>query len=203
MLGSEYGIFQTYNHKIEHILGQKSLIFENYGLKCEFSANTFQQVNNFIAQKLYDDIKANIVGNSVLNCYSGAGLLSGIIASQNILTTAIELGKSEHEDAEKLKEMNNLFYLRNICGDCKEIIGKLEQNFDTIIVDPPRSGMEGGVCENLNKLACKRLLYISCNSATLVRDIGRLNTFKATQVKLYDMFPKTGEYEVFALLEKK
>ena len=203
MLGSEYGIFQTYKHKIDHILGQKSLIFEDYGLKCEFSANTFQQVNNVVAKKLYDDITDNIVGNSVLNCYSGCGLLSGIIANKNILTVGVELGKSEHEDAEKLKEMNNLFYLRNICGDCKDVVGKLEQNFDTIIVDPPRSGMESQVCEILNKLDCKRLLYISCNSATLVRDIQRLNNFKLKQTKLYDMFPKTGEYEVFALLEKK
>ena len=203
MLGSDYGIFQTYKNQTIHVLGQPCLEVEDFGLKCRFSPTTFQQVNKKIAAKLYEDVVKNIVGKSVLNLYSGAGLLSGIIASQNKVTVGVELGKSEHEDAEKLKEMNNLFYLRNICGDCKDVIEKIEQKFDTVVVDPPRSGMDEKVCEKINQLACKELIYVSCNSATLVRDIGRLTTFKIKQVKLYDMFPKTGEYEVFAVLTKK
>lgn len=202
MLGHHFGIFQTFKGKTKHILGLKSLEVKEFDLDCEFSPNSFHQINPLIAQDLYKDVLTQIKGDNVINCYSGAGVLSGIIAKQNKRVIGIELGINEHNDAEILKENNNLFYLTNMQGDCAEIIPKLMGTFSTIIVDPPRTGMDKKVCQSINSKDCERLIYISCNSATLVRDLSRLDKYKIKMVKLYDMFPRTGEYETLVVLDK-
>lgn len=202
MLGINFGIYQTYNGKSEHQLGKEFLEVKEFGLNCEFSPNTFHQINDGEASELYSTLIKSIVGDKILNCYSGAGVLSGIIAKENKWVSGVELGINEHNDAEKLKEQNNLFYLRNILGDCSEVIPQLEDDFKTIIVDPPRTGLDKKVSQILNEKACNRFIYVSCNSATLIRDIARLDNFKIKSITIYDMFPRTGEYEVLAILDK-
>lgn len=202
LLGKNYGIFQTYDNEEQHIVGLKSLSCEEFGLKCNFSPSSFHQVNKYLGNKLYEIVLNEIKGKNILNCYSGAGVLSGMIANIGNNVTAIELGKHEHDDAEKLKQENDLISLTNICGDCQKVIPSLKNNFDTIIVDPPRSGMAIDVCNEISKKNFKRLIYISCDSATLVRDLQRLTNVKIKKVYLVDMFARTGEYETVVILNK-
>lgn len=197
-LGRNYGIFENSIHK----LGLHGLNSNEFGLKCSFKPNTFHQVNKYLTDILYKSAIEWVAGKSVVNCYSGAGVLSGAISQSGKRVIGIELGQSEHNDAEELKEENGLFYLTNMHGDCAEILPKLNEKIDTVIVDPPRSGMDKSVVETLNKLTFDRLIYISCNSATLVRDLGRLNGFSVKKVLLFDMFARTGEYETLVILEK-
>ena len=196
------GIFECENGVIVHKMGNDFLQSDEHGLDCKFRPNSFHQVNKYLVETLYHFVAENIVGNTIINCYSGAGVLSGFIASKNKRVTGIELGLSEHQDAEKLKEENNLFScLTNIHGDCGEILPKLI-GADSIIVDPPRSGMDKKVVETLNDKNCRRLIYISCNSATFVRDVARLCNYKLVSVTLFDMFSRTGEYEVVGIFDK-
>ncbi len=201
MLGSHFGIFECYKNKYEYIMGLKQLECEEHGLKCKFAPNSFHQVNKFIGPMLYEFVVKNVVGKSVANCYSGAGVLSGYIASKKKRVVGIELGINEHRDAERLKEDNNLFFLSNHCGDCGEILPDIDE-IDTIIVDPPRAGMEKKVVETINRKTCDRLIYISCNSATFIRDAERLSAYKLKQVSIFDMFARTGEYEVVGIFDK-
>ena len=202
IIGTNCGIFESYNDILTHKIGKKTLNCEEFGLNCNFSPVSFHQVNSYVGEKLYNFVLSKIVGKSVINCYSGAGVLSGIIAKKEIKVRAIELGKSEHEDAEKLKEENNLFYLSNLQGDCGEVLGKVDYA-DTIIVDPPRKGIDEKVAIALNLKKCKRLIYISCNSATFVRDAQRLENYTLKKVTLFDMFARTGEYEVVGIFDLK
>ncbi|MBQ8792398.1 MAG: hypothetical protein IJZ62_02135, partial [Clostridia bacterium] len=203
ILGTNFGIFETFKGKTSHRIGQKSLKCEEFGLQCEFSPRTFHQVNDYIGENLYQNVINNITGKNVLNCYSGAGVLSGVIAKQDKRVVGVELGEEEHFDAEKLKEDNGLFYLSNVQGDCSEVLPKLSEKFDTLVVDPPRGGMDERVVNAINQLEYKRLIYISCNSATLVRDLSRLKGLTIWKVTLFDMFPRTGEYETLVILDKK
>ena len=201
-LGDSYGIFQTYNNRTIHICGLKSLDIVEFGLQCKFSPNSFHQVNDSVCKKLYATALKYVKG-SVLNCYSGNGVLSGIIAKNTKQkVVGIELGKSEHIEAERLKEENNLVNLSNIKGNCDSVIKRIKQSFDTIIVDPPRNGMSKIMCNELSKMNISNLIYISCNCATFVRDYQRLKNFKLKTVFLYDMFARTGEYEILSILEK-
>lgn len=197
------GIFESDGKNIVHKMGDRYLNSTEHGLNCKFAPNSFHQVNKFLVSNLYEFVKDNVVGHSVINCYSGAGVLSAYIASQNKRVIGIELGASEHEDAEKLKEDNNLFtQLTNIHGDCAKVLPNIE-DADTIIVDPPRAGLDKNVVESINGKRCKRLIYVSCNSATFVRDIIRLAGYKLSSVTLFDMFARTGEYEVVGIFDKK
>lgn len=203
MLGGKFGIFETFKKETVHKVGKKVMECEEFGLKCNFSPLSFHQVNDAVGRKLYQRVIDNIHGRNVLNCYSGAGVLSGIMTLQNKRVVGIELGKAEHQDAEFLKEINNLFYLTNLNGDCASILPRLEEKFDTVVVDPPRGGISEKVASAINNLKFKRLIYISCNSATLVRDLGRLKGLKFRRVMLFDMFARTGEYESLVVLDKK
>lgn len=203
MLGTNFGIYETFKGETAHRIGKKELDCEEFGLKCRFSPLSFHQVNDDVGHNLYQMVLENIEGKNVLNCYSGAGVLSGIIARQNKRVVGVELGKSEHQDAELLKEINNLFYLSNINGDCADVFPRLEEKFETIVIDPPRGGVSERVIKSINEFDFKRLIYISCNSATLVRDLGRLNHLKFKKVALFDMFSRTGEYETLVVLDKK
>ena len=203
MLGADYGIFETYKKQTEHKIGKKDLSCVEFGLNCKFSPLSFHQVNDEVGHNLYQMVIDNIEGKNVLNCYSGAGVLSGILAKQNRRVVGVELGRSEHQDAEILKDINNLFYLSNINGDCADVFPKLEEKFETIVIDPPRGGVSEKVIKAINEFEFKRLIYISCNSATLVRDLGRLQKLKFKKVALFDMFARTGEYECLVVLDKK
>lgn len=202
VLGGECGIFEIFNKQCVHKVGLKCLKVNEMGLDCEFSILSFHQVNAFLTEKLYKGVIENVIGQRVINCYSGAGVLSGVLALQGKDVIGIELGESEHADAEKLKKDNNLSNLTNICGDCSDVLANFEEKADTIIVDPPRAGLSERVCETINSFDCKRLVYVSCNSATLVRDLGRLNGFFIDKVAVYDMFAQTGEYEVLCILNR-
>jgi len=201
-LGSNFGIFQTFKDESQHMIGIKSLESEEFGLKCKFTPNSFHQVNRYLTSELYKSAINAVEGKNVVNCYSGAGVLSGVLAKSGKRVIGIELGESEHKDAEKLKEENSLFYLTNLKGDCAQILPRLSEKIDCVIVDPPRSGMDKKVIGALNAFDFKKLIYISCNSATLVRDLQRLQGFKVQKVSLFDMFARTGEYEVVVILKK-
>lgn len=203
LLLGDCGIFESFNGKTLHRVGIKTLKTEEMGLDCQFGVNSFHQVNHYLTEKLYEGIIENVVGMNVLNCYSGAGVLSGVIAKQGKNVVGIELGLSEHKDAEKLKNDNKLSNLTNICGDCADVLANFDGFADTIIVDPPRAGLSERVCDSINQIDAKRLIYVSCNSATMVRDLERLNNFKAEKVALYDMFARTGEYETLCICTRR
>ena len=203
-LGDNFGILQTYKGKIKHIFGLNSLKVNEMGLLAEFNVDSFHQVNNFLTKDLYLKVIENIKGDWVINCYSGAGTLSGILAKSCEKVVGIELGLSEHKDAEKLKRINNLLKLTNICGDCALKLTSVQGDFNTIIVDPPRAGLDKKVVDAIiNCKRCERMIYISCDSSTLTRDLNILKKcFSMKEVYLFDMFSRTSEFETLVILDR-
>lgn len=203
LLSGDVGIYQTFEGKSEHKMGLKFLLVDDAGIKCEYGISSFHQVNKYIAPLLYKKVCENTIGDTIINCYSGGGLLSCKLAEKFKRVIGIELGNQEHAEAEKMKENNNIFNLVNIHGDCAAVLPSIEENIDTIIIDPPRAGISDVVANTINSLNCRRLIYVSCNSATLVRDLGKLTNFVCNKVFLYDMFARTGEYEILAVVDRK
>lgn len=201
-LGQNYGIYHTLGKKKMHICGLKFLETKEFSLSCRFSPYSFHQVNDYVCQKLYKRVLDEVNGKNVVNCYSGNGVLSGVLCQKCQKMTAIELGKSEHEEAEKLKQINKLQNLTNINGDCADVLPKIVNSFDTIIIDPPRKGVDKKVIQAIDNVDFKKLIYISCNIATLIRDLQRLKDIKIECVELFDMFARTGEYEMLAVITK-
>lgn len=202
ILGKNSGIFENYKGKQIKICGLDGLLANEEGINCEFGVNSFHQVNNFVMPRLYSQVEKMVQGKTVINGYSGAGVLSAILAKKCKKVIGIELGLSEHEDAEKVKQLNNLTNLINIHGDCGRVLKEIDEKVDMVVIDPPRAGIDQSVVEAIDNFACQKLIYISCNPATLVRDVERLKNFSIDQVWLYDMFARTSQYEVLCTLKR-
>lgn len=203
VLGENWGIYETYKNKMYHKLGINKLETDDFNLKLEYGVNTFHQVNPYVERMLYKKVIESVTTKSVVNCYSGAGLLSVLLAKDGKNVEAIELGEDEHSEAERLKDKNNIKNLKNYQGDCQIVLPKLDCKDKTIIVDPPRNGISKEVISFLNECGARKFIYISCNSASLVRDIAILRNYKIVKAYLFDMFAKTGEYESLCVLVPK
>ena len=203
MLGYGSGIFVSVGNDIPHkVLGAENLTFKENGIDAKMKVNSFRQVNTPVADKLYDLVLKNIKVGDVVNAYSGAGLLTGMIAKKN-RCYGIEIGVAEHNDAERLKRDNSLGKMFNFLGDVGRVLPKvLSKNIKTVVLDPPRKGCDKRVCEILDNSGVERIIYISCDSATLTRDLQRLKNYKISSATLFDMFPKTSNMETLVVLDK-
>ena len=110
----------------------------------------------------------------------------------------IEINKDSIKNANINKKINNIDNINFVCGDAS--IAK-NNNYDVIIVDPPRSGLSKKVINFLNKSNAKKIVYISCNPKTLRRDIDLLNNYKMVKLEIINMFNKTKHIECITLLE--
>lgn len=181
------------------------------GLEFSVSPRSFFQVNHKQAETLYEtalefaDLKET---DNVADVYCGAGTISLAAAKRCAFVTGIEIVEDAVRDANKNAEANGLsgktkFY----AGDAAEVYGRIykKQKFDCVIVDPPRKGMDEKVVNALLASPPERIVYVSCNPATLARDVKLLTAngvFKFEKAVPVDMFPMTEHIETVALLSR-
>lgn len=213
----EFGLYQNINLKNnniifgeqdKHIYGLRELEIEEIGIKYFVNNRSFLQVNDGVKQKVYGEILNALKGETcVVDAYSGAGLLSGIIAKNVSLCYGIEIVREASQNADEIKKTNNLVNLVNICGDCSEELPKVVSRIGgrfSIVVDPPRKGVDEGMIDTILKSKPNKIVYLSCNPATLARDLKLLcGVYEVKFVKPYDMFPQTANVETLVLLELK
>lgn len=164
----------------------------------------FYQVNDAVSERLYADAVGEIGGETVIDAYSGAGRLSAQIAATAKAVYGIEIDESAHADALKLKAAAGIDNLHPVLGDCAtelpRLLGKLTAPL-SVVLDPPRKGCDAAVLTALNAYTPQKIVYISCNPATLARDIKALSAaYRVTLVRPYDMFPQTAEVETLCVL---
>lgn len=179
------------------------------GLKFSVSPRSFFQVNHKQAETLYETALefANLKEtDNVADIYCGAGTISLAAAQKCAFVTGVEIVEDAVKDARRNAEVNGLsdktkFY----AGDAAEVYGKIykKQRFDCVIVDPPRKGMDVKVVNALLAAPPERIVYVSCNPATLARDIKLLTAegvFKFEKAVPVDMFPMTEHVESIVCL---
>ncbi len=199
-----YGIFVEYKNNTIFQTGEKYILKEEFNIKYPFTNNSFYQINDEVKNIIYSDILANIsTSDKVLDAYSGSGLLSACMARKAKLVTGVEIVPSATQNANKLKELNGLKNLQNINGDfVKELIYKI--NFNVCVLDPPRAGVNKEAIELIMKKRPQKVIYLSCNPATLARDLCLFcERYNISSLKPYDMFPNTHHVETLAVLELK
>lgn len=187
-----------------HIYGKKYIIETLNSFKYIVSPQSFFQVNLNTSLKLYDKIKEYVgKNNNVLDLYCGTGSI-GIFVSKDNNVTGIEINKSAIEDANKNKILNNINNISFICGDSGKSINELKLNPNIIIVDPPRSGLNKETLNNILKFKSDKIIYVSCNSLTMARDLNYLRKlYEIVEITPFDMFPNTNHVECLTLLTKK
>ena len=177
----------------------------------KISPLSFYQINPVQAEKLYNIAieSANLNKEDILfDLYCGIGTI-GIFASKYVKKVyGIEIVEQAIKDAKENAKMNDIQNIDFIVGDVEqafdELINKKNIIPTAIIVDPPRKGLDDRTIENIIKVRPKRLVYISCNPATMVRDLAKLeDTYTITKIQPVDMFPYTKHVECVAVLAQK
>ena len=177
----------------------------------KISPMSFYQVNPIQAEALYNIAieKANITKDDVVcDLYCGIGTI-GIFASKFAKKVyGIEIVKQAIEDAHGNAKLNNVNNIEFICGDVEQAFDKLIKKEkvkpSVVIVDPPRKGLDNNTIENIMKLNVARVVYISCNPATMVRDLKMMEEkYEIMEVQPVDMFPFTSHVECCAVMELK
>ncbi|MBT3311873.1 MAG: 23S rRNA (uracil(1939)-C(5))-methyltransferase RlmD [Desulfobacteraceae bacterium] len=173
----------------------------------EISANSFFQTNTRGAEKLYNFVKkyADLSGNeTIVDLYSGTGTIPVFLSDSAREIIGIEIVESAVSDARKNAIKNGVSNCRFILGDIKESLPRLSIKPDVMIIDPPRVGMHKDVIKEIEKIKPEKIVYVSCNPATMARDMGMLKEYyKIEEVQPVDMFPHTYHIESVARLIKK
>lgn len=193
------------------ILAGKNYITEGIGkTRYDLKAKAFYQLNPSQAMKLYQYVESQInfeEEKNIVDAYCGAGAISMLIAPEASRVVGIDLSKESLYSALHNKKVNNLENVNFFQGEVKDLLPKLYDkgfNPDTVIIDPPRSGIDDKTLDLLNRKVVKKIIYVSCNPATLAKNLKvLLKKYKLVSVAPFDMFPQTSHIESVSVLVKK
>jgi len=187
-------------------------IFERIGkYKFGISPVSFFQVNSVQTEVLYGKVMqyATLSGNeTVIDLYSGTGTISIFLSEKAKKVYGIEIIESAVKDARENAAMNRIENVEFISGNAGDEITKLYNKgieADVVILDPPRKGCDAAVLDTVSKMQVQRVIYVSCNPATLARDIAYLNKkgYAALEVQPVDMFPWTTHVECVIRIQRE
>lgn len=215
----KFGLFvnvNTYKNNVimgkitRHICGLKCIESEHLGVKFRLQPESFFQVNNEVKDAVYGKVRELLDLSKteiLIDCFSGIGVLTNALASDRFETYAIELEASCVADAEDLSRLNGK-RITNICGDANvelpRLAAKAAGKRITLVVDPPRKGLGQTICNTVLNADVDNVVYISCDSATLARDLAALSqSYAITYVQPFDMFPNTDQVETLVHLVRK
>lgn len=198
------------NHKIVGIIINDELIKgEDHFMEIinnkiyNVSINSFFQINNEINNELHKLITSNINNDEiVLDLYCGVGSLTIPTSINSKKVFGVDNSESNIKDAllnSKINKVNNIQFL---LGDASTSIKKIKDKIDTIIIDPPRKGLDKQGIINIIEVNPNKIIYVSCDPFTLIRDLKLLNNYKVKEITLLDMFPYTYHIETMVVLEK-
>ncbi len=209
------GIVQNLNERDTNILlgdrtralhGQDHLMEELGGLQFRLSLPSFFQVNSAQTLKLYGLVSrwARGAEGRALDAYSGAGGIGLWLGKQGIEVTGIEEVPQAVEDARENARLNGIESCEFLEGRVEDHIGTFagKKDVTTLILDPPRKGCADKVIQAVPAMAPETIIYISCNPATLARDLERFEGYRIEEIWVVDMFPQTQHIETAVLLKR-
>ncbi len=221
-----------FGDKFITVSGDGFFTAEDMGIKFRAGANTFLQINDGIRTELYTRIiKEAADADVAVDLYSGGGMLTALLARTCGVAYGIEIVKEANICADELKELNFLQgKMFNICGKVEdkleEVLSSAKGKNKVIVCDPPRKGMERSVVNAIKTSGADKIILVSCNPATLARDLGLLTgtlkeedgtlvksqltpeytanngSYGIEYIQPYDMFPQTSAIETLVVLKK-
>ena len=177
----------------------------------KISPLSFYQVNPIQAEKLYNiGVEGAMITkeDTVFDLYCGIGTISLFMAKYAKKVYGIEIVEEAIKSAKENAKVNNIRNTEFIAGDVEivldELVNKKNIMPNIVMVDPPRKGLDNKSIENILKINPKKIVYISCNPATLVRDLAKFEeTYDIKFIKPVDMFPFTSHVECVSVLQLK
>lgn len=200
-----------YDQEVICYNGRDHIFEEMEGLKFKINAKSFYQTNSDQAYELYKITRdfAGLAGDElVYDLYTGTGTIAQFVSKKAKKVVGVESVPEAIEAAKENAAFNNITNTAFFVGDMKKVFNtefiETHGTPDVIITDPPRDGMHADVVQQILNIAPKKVVYVSCNSATQARDLALMDaTYKVTKVQAVDMFPQTHHIENVVLLEKR
>ncbi len=198
--GVAVGEFET------HLAGRRTIKDKIGPYTFEISANSFFQTNTRGALKLYETVKryAELKGSeTVVDLYSGTGTIPIFLSDSANEIIGIEIVDSAVADAVRNCERNGISNCRFVVGDIRKRLSEITETPEVMIIDPPRAGMHKDVVRTVMDMAPERIVYVSCNPASLARDAGMMrDCYRVLEIQPVDMFPHTFHIEAVAKMER-
>lgn len=190
--------------------GQDHLADSLCGVEFSLSPASFYQVNREQAQHLYQaavEMAQFQKEDVLLDLYCGTGTITLVMAPHCGKAVGVEIAEQAVEDAKNNAKRNGVENATFLCADAGEAATQLRQQGmmpTVIVVDPPRKGLEEEARQAVLDLAPRRLIYVSCDPATMARDVKELcqGGYRLTQAKCFDLFPRTANVETLVALER-
>lgn len=221
--GREFSLYFDSNTKktnvimspdIKVVYGEERLEADVLGVRAKISPLSFMQINDGVRDMIYRDVADTVKKRGVqvvVDAYSGAGVLTNVLAKSAHEVYGIEIVPEAVADADELTaESGNSGKVKNICGDCAKELPLLAKKLRedgkdfAVVLDPPRKGCDERVLDAIKSARPDFVCYVSCNPATLARDLARLDgDYEILSVTPYDMFPETKHVETLICLERK
>ena len=200
------------------ILGKKTVTVDGSdaiadtfcGLRFELSAPSFYQVNHDQAERLYAKAReyAALTGGEVLlDLYCGTGTIGLSMARECRELIGVEIVPEAIENAKRNAERNGISNARFLCGDASAAAAQLKGEGiapDVIVVDPPRKGLTPELIDTIAAMRPDRVVYVSCDPATLARDLSVFNekNYSVKEITPVDMFPRTAHVEAVVMMSR-
>lgn len=210
-------IYQNINLKRNNVIlgdfdkllyGSKTIEDTLCGLKFNVSYQSFFQVNKEQTEKLYNIVLKYADVNdktSIIDGYCGVGTISLLLAKKAKFVYGIEVVKEAINNAKENAKLNGITNTNFIVGKVEDKIDEyVDKGIQTIVVDPPRKGLDSKVVEAIINSNIKRIVYVSCNVSTLARDLNLFSEkYDLKKATVVDMFCQTTGVETVCLLERK
>lgn len=192
------------------IYGKETIDDQLSEFSFKISDTAFYQINPIQTEKLYNKALeyAQLTGNEiVIDAYCGIGTIGSYMSKSAKHVYGVEVVEQAITNAKENADVNNITNATWVAGKAEEVILNWQQEGikpDVVMVDPPRKGCDETFLDTLSALNPKRIVYISCNPATQVRDVEILKEsgYQLKEITPVDMFPQTTHVETVALLEK-
>ena len=189
----------------ELLSGDKCLVDKLGDYSFFVSPDSFFQVNHEQTVNLYNQVKLYLGNNNgkIMDLYCGTGSIGIYVSKCCQRVEGIELNSSSVADAKENIKLNNLDNVFVTKGDVSKVL-RADEQYDAVIVDPPRSGLDKRTKKILLEMLVPKVIYISCDPMTLARDLNDLKEkYNVVDMTLFDMFPNTYHVESVVLLELK
>ena len=187
-----------------HLGGYENMVVDVCGKKLKLSPASFFQLNTFQAENMVKLVASLIEPCATfVEAYCGVGLMSLAASDKFEKGIGIEVVKEAIVNAKENARINRLSHLEFICGDAAKQLKLIAQkeSIDALLVDPPRSGLSDEMMETILKCAPSQIVYVSCNPATLAKNLNVLmSMYEVKQIQPLDMFPQTPHVETVVSL---
>ncbi len=191
--------------KMKLLAGPDSIELNLNDHRFYLTPQSFFQLNREQAANIYQKVRELMGDNcgTVVEAFCGIGVMSLMLADRCEKIIGIDIEKSAIADARNNAEENRISNARFICADANEEIGKIARRepIDVMVVDPPRTGLGEDFLKTIMKSQPRKIIYVSCNPATLARNVEKLSgKYRVEFIQPYDMFPQTPHVETVCCL---